>query len=212
MSKLSTLCHPIERKYLRASVKTVNDLFNKTVSIDAADIDYEVMIKMIMEKTAAHAEAYGKEGEKEVEEESDSRPAHIWGWKELKTTVSRAINNYREDFGEGLSKVREKELLKAASFIVDPGDWEKIGEALENRKIDTSENLKLMGQIVLQMKIVNGEIQIRKYDGMESTFQLCKELNLSKKMISDHMPPAYSELFSIETCTDVDLSVFDLLI
>ena len=95
---------------------------------------------------------------------------------------------------------------------MDPSDWEKIGEALENRKIDTSENLKLMGQIVLQMKIVNGEIQIRKYDGMESTFQLCKELNLSKKMISDHMPPAYSELFSIETCTDVDLSVFDLLI
>lgn len=38
---------------IAASVKTVNDLFNKTVSIDAAEIEHDIMIKMIMERKYA---------------------------------------------------------------------------------------------------------------------------------------------------------------
>ena len=81
----------------RASIKTVNDLFNKTVAIDAAEMSNDLMMKMIMEKT-------DKE-EAEVDEETTDRPDNIWSWSDLKTTVARSFNHYREDYGRGLCLV-----------------------------------------------------------------------------------------------------------
>ena len=77
----------------RASIKTVNDLFNKTVAIDAAEISNDLMMKMIMEL------------EKPTDgdgEDTEERPENIWSWRDLKTTVARSLNHYREDYGKGL--------------------------------------------------------------------------------------------------------------
>jgi len=85
----------------RASIKTVNDLFNKTVAIDAAEMSNDLMMKMIMEKTDKDEPVE----EAEVEEETTDRPDNIWSWSDLKTTVARSFNHYREDYGRGLCLV-----------------------------------------------------------------------------------------------------------
>ena len=33
---------------------------------------------------------------------SEERPENIWSWRDLKTTVARSLNHYREDYGKGL--------------------------------------------------------------------------------------------------------------
>ena len=69
-----------------------------------------------------------------------------------------------------------------------------------------------MGQTVLQMKLTDGEIQIRKFAGLSATSQLCKELILSKQMFNDHMPWGYNQLFSAQTDVKIDLNILDLII
>ena len=82
-------------------------------------------------------------------------------------------------------------------------------EALENRKIDQRQNLSLIGKTVLQMKHVEGMVQIRKFEGIEASCVLSKELMLSKQMFNHHMPEGYNYLFSIETDVETDLNVFN---
>ena len=67
------------------------------MAIDAAEMSNDLMMKMIMEKT-------DKE-EAEVDEETTDRPDNIWSWSDLKTTVARSFNHYREDYGRGLCLV-----------------------------------------------------------------------------------------------------------
>ena len=55
-------------KISRASIKTVNDLFNKTVAIDAAEISNDLMMKMVMELEEPDTEEPAEEAE--VEEEA----------------------------------------------------------------------------------------------------------------------------------------------
>ena len=85
-----------------ASSSTVIDLFNKTVSIDAADIDQDVMIKMILEKV----EVEGREeddslnydvNDVDAEEKSDQVAENSWrnSFRDLKNTISRSWDHYR---------------------------------------------------------------------------------------------------------------------
>ena len=77
-------------------------MFNKTVSIDAADIDQDVMIKMILEKV----EVEGREeddslnydvNDVDAEEKSDQVAENSWrnSFRDLKNTISRSWDHYR---------------------------------------------------------------------------------------------------------------------
>ena len=57
------------------------------------------MMKMIMELEKPNTDEAGDEKE---EEETTARPENIWSWRDLKTTVARSLNHYREDYGRGL--------------------------------------------------------------------------------------------------------------
>ena len=92
-------------KIFRASIKTVNDLFNKTVAIDAAEISSDLMTKMIMELEKPQTEEPVDETRVVAEEETTDRPDNIWSWRDLKTTVARSFNHYRQDYGRGLCLV-----------------------------------------------------------------------------------------------------------
>jgi len=178
---------------ISASIKTINDLFNKAVAIDAADIDQQVMVNMLLEKTKKENCIEGAEEEKETAE--NPRPSNIFSLDNLMTTVSRSYNHYRE------------------TVEVDPAEWETVREALENRKVDHSEHMTLLGKNVLQMKNTGGVIRIKKYKGLENTKKFSQEIRLSKKMFGHHMPWGYSALFETEAATNSrcspDISCFD---
>jgi len=186
---------------ISASIRTINDLFNKVVAIDAADIDQGVMINMCLEKTKGNDAEYVNEedtenvGEKEGTE--NERPPNIWTLQNFITTVSRSYNHYRE------------------TIEVDPAEWEKVKHALETRKVDHSQNMALLGNKVLQMKNKGGEISIKKYIGLESTKKFSHEIRLSKKMFGHHMPWGYSALFQTKNADcgkcEPDISCLDFI-
>lgn len=165
---------------ISASIKTINDLFNKTVAIDAADIDHQVMMNMVLEKIKKDEADNAEEGNVEGNNVESARPPNIWGLDNLLTTVSRSYNHYRE------------------TIEVDPAEWEKVREALAARKVDHSQHLTMLGRTVLQMKNVDGKITIKKYSGPAATKKFSQEIRLSKKMYGDHMPWGYSALFDTE--------------
>ena len=98
---------------------------------------------------------------------------------------------------------------------MDPADWDVVREALEKRKVDNRLTLNLLGQTVLQMKTVEGgpgPVEIRKFDGIQATSKLTKEIVLSKQMFNHHMPWGYNALFSSDTETQCDLEVLNLIL
>ena len=96
--------------------------------------------------------------------------------------------------------------------VTSPNEWKKVEEALENHKSDASSNLHLLGHTVLQMQNVEGEVTIRKYEGLDCTSALSREIRLSKKMFDHHMPWGYSGLFTLnDTETVADLSVLNYI-
>jgi len=168
---------------ISASIKTINDLFNKTVAIDAADIDLQVMMEMCLEKI--------KNDEEDLEEQQEvenPRPSNIWSLSNLMTTVSRSYNHYRE------------------TIDVNPDEWARVREALAGRKVDQSQNLSLLGKTVLQMRNINGNIKMQKFSGLEATRKLSHEIRLSKRMYGDHMPWGYKALFQTESSQDSQCS------
>jgi len=172
---------------ISASIKTINDLFNKTVAIDAADIDQQVMVNMIIEKTKTE----------DTEEEAEERPPNVFSLNNLITTVSRSYNHFRETVG------------------VDPGEWERVREALETRKVSHDQHMTLLGNTVLQMRNTGGTMGIKKYSGLEATKKFTQEIRLSKKMFGNHMPWGYDALFETEssqnsTCKP-DICCFDFV-
>ena len=76
------------------------------MAIDAAEISSDLMTKMIMELEKPDREEPVEEAEAEADEETTDRPDNIWSWRDLKTTVARSFNHYREDYGKGLCLVR----------------------------------------------------------------------------------------------------------
>jgi len=105
-------------------------------------------------------------------------------------------------------------VLKLFFYQVTPADWDVVREALENRKVDNRLTLNLLGQTVLQMK-TNEEgapVDVRKFDGLEASSQLTRELMLSRQMFNHHMPWGYNALFSSHTETSCDLEVLNLIV
>ena len=97
-------------------------------------------------------------------------------------------------------------------FSVNPKEWKKVEEALDNHKSDTSSNLHLLGHTVLQMQNIEGVVSIRKYEGLACTSALSREIRLSKKMFDHHMPWGYSGLFTLNDSEAVaDLSVLNCI-
>ena len=95
---------------------------------------------------------------------------------------------------------------------VEPADWDTVREALENRKVDKRLTLNILGQTVLQMRRVEGEVEMRKFDGIEATRKLTGEIMLSKQMFNHHMPWGYNALFSQDTDGPCDLEVLNLIV
>ena len=88
-----------------------------------------------------------------------------------------------------------------------------VREALEKRKVDNRLTLNLLGQTVLQMKTVEGAaVEIRKFDGIEATSKLTREIVLSKQMFNHHMPWGYNALFTSDAETQCDLEVLNLIV
>ena len=95
---------------ISASSKSVIDLFNKTVAIDAADLKQDVMVKMLMEKVAKDAgEAGDDDDEVWTNEELQNTRADqdedvkdkstgsggAWSWSEFKSNIAKSFDNYR---------------------------------------------------------------------------------------------------------------------
>ena len=97
---------------------------------------------------------------------------------------------------------------------MDPADWDVVREALENRKVDNRMTLNLLGQTVLQMKTneEGASVEIRKFEGIEATNKLTKEIVLSKEMFNHHMPWGYNALFSSDPETPCDIEVLNLIV
>lgn len=179
---------------ISASSASVIDLFNKTVAIDAADLEQDVMLKMLLEKVDSEAGEAGDEDAEvwSVEEEQKPRPGSVWSWQDLKVTICRSLDHYR------------------SSIEVEPEMWARVEQAISERKLTDTQPLSLMGQTVLQMKNVEGRVRIRRFDGMTQTHALSRELRLSKKMFGHHMPWGYTHLFNLsQTETAPDLTVLD---
>ena len=169
---------------ISGSTKNIVDLFNTTVAIDAADLDQEVMYKMIFEKCPD-----------DDDDEDEDDPESTSGWQGFKSIVANSLDSIR------------------GTIQVDPEDWEKVNEAIRNRKCHTHQEMSLLGQTVLQMRNVGGEVKIRKFCGIDASDVLSKELRLSKLMFDHHMPWGYTNLFNIlDTDKSPDVSVLDCLV
>ena len=73
----------------RASSKTVVDVFNKTVAIDAADIEHDIMVKMIFER--------GQNDEEDNTIGDDEPSESTWSWQDLKDSISKSLS-FEGDF------------------------------------------------------------------------------------------------------------------
>ena len=172
---------------ISGSTKNIVDLFNTTVAIDAADLDQEVMYKMIFEKRPGDVD--------DDDDEDEDDPESTSGWQGFKSIVANSLDSIR------------------GTIQVDPEDWEKVNEAIRNRKCHTHQEMSLLGQTVLQMRNVGGEVKIRKFCGIDASDVLSKELRLSKLMFDHHMPWGYTNLFNIlDTDKSPDVSVLDCLV
>jgi len=172
---------------ISVSTKNAVDLFNTTVAIDAADIDKEVMYKMIFEKIP--------EVEEDENEDDPDGPESNSSWQGFKSIVANSLESVRE------------------TFKVDPSEWERVDEAVRNRRCHSHREMSLLGQTVLQMKNVGGEVKIRKFCGLDATDVLSRELRLSKLMFDHHMPWGYTNLFNIsDTEKSPDILVLDSLL
>ena len=168
---------------ISVSTKNAIDLFNSTVAIDAADLDQEVMYKMIFEKCP--------DDDEDVSDDPESNS----GWQDFMSIVANSLDNLR------------------GSIHVDPKDWERVNEAVRNRKCNTHQEMSLLGQTVLQMRNVRGDVRIRKFCGLDASDVLSRELRLSKLMFDHHMPWGYTNLFNmIDTEKSPDVSVLDCLV
>ena len=173
---------------ISVSTKNAVDLLNATVAIDAADIDKEVMYKMIFEKIPED------EDDEDVDDDPDG-PESNSSWQGFKSIVANSLESVRE------------------TFKVDPKEWERVDEAVRNRRCHSHREMSLLGQTVLQMKNVGGEVKIRKFCGLDATDVLSRELRLSKLMFDHHMPWGYTNLFNISnTEKSPDISVLDHLV
>jgi len=171
---------------ISVSTKNAVDLFNTTVAIDAADIDTEVMYKMIFEKIPE---------DEDDEEDGPDGPESESSWQGFKSIVTNSLESVRE------------------TFKVDPEEWEKVNEAIRNRRCHSHQEMSLLGKTVLQMKNVGGEVKIRKFCGIDATDVLSRELRLSKLMFDHHMPWGYTNLFNIsDTEKSPDISVLDSVV
>ena len=170
---------------ISGSTKNIIDLFNTTVAIDAADLDQEVMYKMIFEKVPGDDD----------DEDAIEDPESTGGWQGFKSIVANSLESIR------------------GTIQVDPEDWEKVNEAIRNRKCHSHQEMSLLGETVLQMRIVGDEVKIRKFCGIDACDVLCKELRLSKLMFDHHMPWGYTNLFNIlDSDKSPDVSVLDCLV
>ena len=95
---------------------------------------------------------------------------------------------------------------------MESADWDVVREALEKRKVDNRLTLNILGQTVLQMRRVEGEVEMRKFDGIEATSKLTREIVLSKQMFNHHMPWGYNALFTSDAETQCDLEVLNLIV
>ena len=173
---------------ISGSTKNIVDLFNTTVAIDAADLDQEVMYKMIFEKCPGDVD-------NDDDEEASDDPESTSGWQGFKSILSNPLDSIR------------------GTIQVDPEDWEKVNEAIRNRKCHVHQEMSLLGQTVLQMRNVGGEVKIRKFCGIDACDVLSKELRLSKLMFDHHMPWGYTNLFNVlDTDKSPDISVLDCLV
>ena len=172
---------------ISASSKTVIDLFNKTVAIDAADLNQDVMVKMIMEKVPGD--------DADEDEDHPEQSESISSWQDFKTIVSNSLDKVREN------------------IQVDPEEWERVSEAVSTRVCDNHQNLSLLGHTVLQMRNVEGQVRIRKFSGLDATNVLSGDIRLSKLMFDHHMPWGYTHLFNIpDTEMPPDISVLNCLV
>ena len=172
---------------ISASTKNAVDLFNTTVAIDAADLDPEVMYRMIFEKLPEDID--------DEDEDGPDNPEPNSSWQGLKSIVANSLDSIRE------------------TIKVDPKAWERVNEAVRDRKCNTHQEMSLLGQNVLQMRNVGGEVKIRKFNGIDASDVLSREFRLSKFMFDHHMPWGYTNLFNIlDKEKSPDISVLDCLV
>ena len=184
-------------------------MFNKTVAIDAADLDPNVMFNMMMEKTSC-------DEDEDISDEEVNNSEDIT--EEDKRTSLPLLNDLKNTFFNTVSSISTKVDEFRSSISVDPVFWTTVEDAIDNRKVPAYDELYLLGQTVLHMKNVHGDgdILIRKFEGVSETSLLSQDIRLSKKMFDHHMPWGYTNLFkhqgeSIELIdiANTQLSVFN---
>ena len=165
------------------------------------------MFNMMMEKTSC-------DEDEDISDEEVNNSEDIT--EEDKRTSLPLLNDLKNTFFNTVSSISTKVDEFRSSISVDPVFWTTVEDAIDNRKVPDYDELYLLGQTVLHMKNVHGDVQIRKFEGVSETSLLSQDIRLSKKMFDHHMPWGYTNLFkhqgeSIELIdiANTQLSVFN---
>jgi len=183
-----------------ASIKTIMDLFNKLVAINATGISRRNLLAMVLSATtsasgetvdgqeAASIEDIGEILDKEEEEEEDHDD----------DSVSQSFTGF-------LSSVRSQ---VSKHLPGGEDDWERVDEAVKGRPRKESGDWEVLGTNLLQMSLEADAVTAKLYHGSFSISHLTSELHLHPAMYSDHMPWGYQTLAD-KCATGGDLTCLD---
>jgi len=169
-----------------ASIKTIMDLFNKLVAINATGISRRNLLAMVLSATPPAGEDLNNDAtidEQEAESVED---------------VGEILNDNEEDqesvsqsFTGFLSSVR----TRVSQHL--PGgedDWASVEDAVAGRPRGESGDWEVLGTNLLQMFVEEQTVVAKLHHGSSDISRLTSELRLHPAMYSDHMPWGYQAL------------------
>jgi len=178
-----------------ASIKTIMDLFNKLVAINATGISRRNLLAMVLSATPASDEPVDGQEAARIED------------------IGEILDNEEEDHDDSVSQSFTGFLSSVRSHVSKhlPGgesDWEKVEEAVKGRPCDESRDWEVLGTNLLQMFVEDDAVVARLFHGSSNISHLTSELHLHPAMYSDHMPWGYQALAD-KCATGGDLNCLD---
>jgi len=163
-----------------ASIKTIMDLFNKLVAINATGISRRNLLAMVLSATPAEDLNSGGQEAASIEDIG-----------EILDDNEEDHNSVSQSFTGFLSSVRTR-VVKHLPGGED--DWALVEDAVKGRPLEESGDWEVLGANLVQMFIEGDAIVAKLYHGSSHISHLTSELRLHPTMYSDHMPWGYQTL------------------
>jgi len=185
-----------------ASIKTIMDLFNKLVAINATGISRRNLLAMVLSATSSVSADETVDGQEEAASIEDI--GEILD-KEEEEEDQDDTDSVSQSFTGFLSSVRSR---VSKHLPGGDDDWERVEEAVKGRPREESGDWEVLGTNLLQMFVEADAVRAKLYHGSSSISHLTSELHLHPAMYSDHMPWGYQTLAD-KCATGGDLSCLD---